>query len=140
MKRFSISIAALGMSLLCCGGALAQRGGSSGGTVSLPAPSGAGTIPAIDSNRGGFPPYGSRDVGSMGMPDSLARRSLELQEKTRNSERQKKIESDTEKLVQTVNSLKEQVDNNPSLSPDDVGKKAEEIEKLARSVKDRMKG
>jgi len=108
---------------------------------SLPAPSGSGTIPSPNSNRMGFPAGGGDPMtGPMGIPDPLARRTAELQEKTRNSERQKRLESDTEKLVGLVTALKSQVDGEKTLSPDELSRRAEEIEKLARSVKDRMRG
>jgi nitric oxide reductase activation protein len=62
-------------------------------------------------------------------------------EKMRNNERQKRLVADTEKLLALATDLKAQVDksNKDTLSVD-VIKKAEEIEKLARSVKERMKG
>jgi uncharacterized protein YpuA (DUF1002 family) len=75
----------------------------------------------------------------MGMPD-LGARVAEQQARTRNSERQKKLESDTDKLVGLVTDLKGQVQSEKTLSPAELSKRAEEIEKLARSVKDRMKG
>jgi hypothetical protein len=137
MNRFRISVAASSVIVLSGGLLCAQRGS---GTVNTPPPSSAGSMPSMDTNRGGFSPYGPRDPNSMGMPDPLGRRTLEIQEKTRNSERQKKIETDTQRLVQLVNDLKDQVDKDQSLSPTDLGKRAEEIEKLARSVKDKMKG
>ena len=112
---------------------LGQRG--------LPSPGVAGTIPSANSNRMGFPAGGGDPMtGPMGIPDPLARRTAELQEKTRNSERQKRLESDTEKLVGLVTALKSQVDGEKTLSPDELSRRAEEIEKLARSVKDRMRG
>lgn len=112
-----------------------QRNGS------LPASSGAATIPSANSSRTGFPPVGSDPMsGPMGIPDPLARRTVELQEKTRNSERQKRLESDTQKLVGLVTALKSQIDKEEGLSPAELSKRAEEIEKLARSVKDRMRG
>lgn len=76
----------------------------------------------------------------MGVPDVLSRRMAEQQARARNNDRQKRIESDTNKLVGLVNEFKQEVQSEKKLSPDDVGKRAEEIEKLARSVKDRMKG
>jgi hypothetical protein len=61
--------------------------------------------------------------------------------KTRNNERQKKLVADTERLLALAADLKQQVDKtNRDAPPVDVVKKAEEIEKLAKSVKDRMKG
>ena len=64
----------------------------------------------------------------------------EQQAKSRNSERQRRLEADTEKLVGLVNDFKEQMARDKGLSPAEMSKKAEEIEKLAKSVKDRMKG
>jgi len=74
-----------------------------------------------------------------GFPDSLASRAA-LQERTRNSERQKRLELDTVKLMGLVTDLKSQVNGDKTLSPEELGRRAEEIEKLARSVKDKMKG
>jgi hypothetical protein len=73
-------------------------------------------------------------------PDVLSVRMAEQQAKSRNSERQRRLEADTEKLVGLVNAFKEQMANEKGLSPAEMSKKAEEIEKLAKSVKDRMKG
>jgi len=63
------------------------------------------------------------------------------QAKMRNLERQKQIVSDTQKLLALANQLKEDVDksNKDTLSLD-VIRKADEIEKLAHSVKEKMKG
>jgi hypothetical protein len=62
-------------------------------------------------------------------------------EKSRNTDRQKKLIEDTEKLLALANELKSDVDKTTkdTLSLD-VIRKADEIEKLAHSVKDRMKG
>jgi hypothetical protein len=75
-----------------------------------------------------------------GTPDILNSRVAEQQARSRNSERQKRLELDTDKLVGLVNDLRQQVEDEKKLSPADLSKRAEEIEKLARSVKDRMKG
>lgn len=74
--------------------------------------------------------------------ESVNSRMQEQQMKSRNSDRQKRLEADTDKLVVLVKQLKDQVEtqDKTTLQPNDVGKKAEEIEKLAKSVKDRMKG
>jgi hypothetical protein len=62
-------------------------------------------------------------------------------EEIRNGERQKKLIADTEKLVALVNELKSDVDkSNKNMLSLDVIRKADEIEKLARSVKEKMKG
>ncbi|HKD85802.1 MAG TPA: hypothetical protein VKB58_13710 [Terriglobales bacterium] len=58
-----------------------------------------------------------------------------------NLQRQEEIKKDTDKLLQLATELKQSVDkssqNTLSL---DVIKKAEQIEKLAKTVKDKMKG
>jgi uncharacterized protein YpuA (DUF1002 family) len=74
------------------------------------------------------------------MGDVFGRRLSEEQLRTRNAERQKKIESDTDKLVGLATTLKEKAQEQNEISPADLSKKAEEIEKLARSVKEHMKG
>jgi hypothetical protein len=66
---------------------------------------------------------------------------LELQEEARSTERQKRLVADTDKLLALATDLKEQVDKtNKNILSIDVIKKADEIEKLAHSVKERMKG
>jgi hypothetical protein len=61
--------------------------------------------------------------------------------KKANQDRQAALKNDTEKLVRLTAELKEYVDkSNENMLSLDVIKKAEEIEKLARSVKDKMKG
>jgi len=92
------------------------------------------------------PPMSGANVPSIGRPDPLANDPLggrmeEQQARSRNSDRQKRLVSDTDKLVVLVKELKNQVETSDKpLQPGDVGKRAEEIEKLAKSVKDRMKG
>ena len=62
-------------------------------------------------------------------------------EKALNKQRQSSLQKDTDRLLQLATELKEYVDktNEHTLSLD-VIKKAEEIEKLAKSVKGKMKG
>ena len=63
------------------------------------------------------------------------------QQKMRTAERQKQLAADTDRLVSLTTSLKEQVnESNKNILSLDMIKKAEEIEKLAHSVKERMKG
>jgi hypothetical protein len=114
---------------------LAQR--QSGGSTT-PAPQPPSSTRTNDPPMVGMTPMGGMDPSNT--PDVLNSRMAEQQAKSRNSERQKRLESDTDKLVGLVNSFKEQVSSDKSLSPADMSKKAEEIEKLAKSVKDRMKG
>jgi nitric oxide reductase activation protein len=61
--------------------------------------------------------------------------------KLRNTERQKQLVSDTQKLLALAQELKADVDKSTkdTLSVD-VVRKADEIEKLAHSVKEKMKG
>ena len=61
--------------------------------------------------------------------------------KKANLERQVQLKNDTDKLLKLSQELKEYVDkSNENMLSVSVLKKAEEIEKLARSVKDKMKG
>lgn len=110
---------------------LAAIGGSSlvaGQTGSWTAPSGAQDRP-FDPTHRQEPP----DPGKVRMQEEQAKRV--------NDERQKRLVADTAKLYELAGELKEQVgksDKN-TLSVD-VVKKAEEIERLARSVRDKMRG
>lgn len=76
-----------------------------------------------------------------GTADPLNSRLEQDQAKMRNLDRQKKLVDDTTKLVSLANELKSDVEksNKDTLSLD-VIRKADEIEKLARSVKEKMKG
>lgn len=61
--------------------------------------------------------------------------------KKANQQRHADIKRDTDKLLQLATELKQSVDkSNENLLSMDVIKKAEEIEKLAHSVKEKMKG
>jgi len=75
-------------------------------------------------------------------PDGPLGTQLERdQAKMRNLDRQKQLVADTERLLNLANELKADVDksNKDTLSLD-VIKKADEIEKLAHTVKEKMKG
>ena len=75
-------------------------------------------------------------------PDGPLNPQLEHdQAKMRNLDRQKQLVADTERLLNLANELKTEVDksNKDTLSLD-VIKKADEIEKLAHTVKEKMKG
>jgi hypothetical protein len=102
-----------------------QGSGQSSGTPSISIPQQA-TLPSVGPNE--IP----------GMTDSdIANR----QERLRNTDRQKQLVLDTERLLALANELKVDVDkstkNTLSL---DVIRKADEIEKLAHAVKEKMKG
>jgi hypothetical protein len=75
-------------------------------------------------------------------PEDEARKKMEKEmAKKANEERQAALKRDTEKLVKLSTELKEYVDkSNENLLSVAVIKKAEEIEKLAHSVKEKMKG
>ena len=97
--------------------------------------SGPMMIPGVSQDRP-FDPSHKQET-----PDAGRIRMQEEQAKRVNDERQKKLVSDTAKLYELAGELKEQVgksDKN-TLSVD-VVKKAEEIERLARSVKEKMRG
>jgi len=66
--------------------------------------------------------------------------SQEQPVRTESSDRQKKLSEDTDKLLALAIELKERVDKtNKDVLSVDVIKKADEIEKLARSLKERLK-
>jgi predicted nucleic acid-binding Zn-ribbon protein len=75
-------------------------------------------------------------------PEDEARSKMERDmAKKANQERQAALKKDTDKLLKLASELKEYVDkSNENMLSMDVVKKAEEIEKLAHSVKDKMKG
>jgi hypothetical protein len=107
----------------------ASNSGSSSGSI-IPDPSQVQSLP---------PPIAPSSDKDGGIMDHA--KMEEQQAKSRNIERQRKIVADTEKLLSLATELKGDVDksdkNTLSL---DVIKKADEIEKLAHSVKEKMKG
>jgi hypothetical protein len=81
-------------------------------------------------------------LGNDSGEDADRTQRLELdQAKARNNERQKRLVADTERLVKLAGELQADVDKSTkdTLSVD-VIRKADEIEKLAHNVKERMKG
>jgi spore coat polysaccharide biosynthesis protein SpsF (cytidylyltransferase family) len=71
----------------------------------------------------------------------MAAKMGDQQARSRNADRQKRLEVDTQKLLALATELKEQVDKtDKNVLSLDVIKKADEIERLAKSVKERMKG
>ena len=124
--RFHFLAASLLLLLLC--GALAAGGQILQQTPQLPTPPGQG---------GARVPLGqSQDEN----PDQGLRRAQDEAAKLRNLDRQKRLVADTNKLLELAQELKVDVDksNKDTLSLS-VVKKADEIEKLAKSVKERMK-
>jgi hypothetical protein len=88
----------------------------------------------------GMPPKPGTETPDDPMGPMEAHRA-EQQAKLQNNDRQKRLVADTDKLLALATDLKAQVDKSTkdTLSVD-VIKKADEIEKLAHSVKERMKG
>lgn len=91
-------------------------------------------MPSIPSNSPSLTPIAPPDM-------SANPTMVQEQAKMRNLDRQKQLVLDTQKLLALANQLKSDVDksNKDTLSLD-VIRKADEIEKLARSVKEKMKG
>ena len=88
--------------------------------------------------RPGFPGNGRNTTEP---PSPLDGPRAEQQEKARSTDRQKRLVADTDKLLALATDLKQQVDKtNQNIMSVDVIKKAEEIEKLAHSVREKMKG
>ena len=80
----------------------------------------------------------ANQMPGMSQPDSMRRAE---QRRLLISDRQKRLVEDTDKLLKLTTALKEQVDeSNKDILSVDMVKKAEEIEKLAHSVKERIKG
>ena len=97
---------------------------------------------------GGAPSQGTQnpviiptDPANEGNADEAQRRAALEMEKKANLERQASLKKDTEKLLKLAEELKSSVDkSNASVLSLDVVRKAEQIEKLAHSVKDKMRG
>lgn len=74
-------------------------------------------------------------------PDEAERKMEREQEKKLNQERQAELKRDTDKLLQLATQLKAAVDkSNENTLSLEVIKKAGEIEKLAKSVREKMRG
>jgi heme/copper-type cytochrome/quinol oxidase subunit 1 len=87
----------------------------------------------------GQDPFG-QDASKSKLDSPLAN-TVNKQAEMRNDERQKRLVSDTEKLLTLATELHQDVGKTDKhILSVDVVKRAEEIEKLAHSVKERMKG
>jgi len=74
-------------------------------------------------------------------PDEARARIARDMAKKANMERQAALKLDTDRLLRLAGELKDYVDkSNENMLSLNVMKKAEEIEKLARSVREKMKG
>jgi len=86
-------------------------------------------------------PFGQNQPGKSKADDSPFGNGAEKQAIMRNDERQKRLVTDSDKLLQLATELHQEVaKTDQHILSVDVVKRAEEIEKLARSVKERMKG
>jgi hypothetical protein len=86
------------------------------------------------------PPNRAESAASEDADDTQQRLAREMLKKA-NAERHALLMADTDKLLKLAVELKDSVDkSNENVLSLDVIKKAEEIEKLAHSVKDKMKG
>jgi hypothetical protein len=114
---------ALSICMLFAISALAQNRTPSG-----PPPSLNQSPPRVDSRESGGP-----DQPQQQLAHEMAKKA--------NLQRQAALKADTDRLLKLAVELKDSVDkSNENLLSVDVLKKAEEIEKLAHSVKDKMKG
>ncbi len=109
-----------------------MSGRLSGGQMSPP------QQPQMPGQSPGVPPLGGRHAAEPEPPPPGVEERAAV---ARNNERQKKLVADTDKLLALATELKAQVGKtNKDVLSVDVIKKADEIEKLAHSVKERMKG
>jgi nitric oxide reductase activation protein len=99
-------------------------------------------FPAAAKSQAERPPIPRTDVTAAPPEDNEARdRMAHDMAKKANEERAAALKADTDKLLKLATELKASVDkSNENILSVDVIKKADEIEKLARSVKDKMKG
>jgi hypothetical protein len=97
-------------------------------------------IPAKAQTQAPRVPRGEITAAPASDAENQERQARDLAKKA-NLARQALLKADTDKLLKLAVELKDSVDkSNESILSVDVLKKAEEIEKLARSVKDKMKG
>jgi hypothetical protein len=114
----------------------AQSGGGSYGGGSS-----SGSTSGARSGSVGMGPVSPSTMDEMGAGDLPINPQMEHdQAKLRNLERQKQLVADTQKLVALANQLQMDVGkSNKDMLSMDVVRKAEEIEKLAHTVRDKMK-
>ena len=86
-------------------------------------------------------PGQSPTAGDNNDEDTMAHRAMMQQAERRNEQRQQDIVNDTAKLLTLAQQLKTEVEksNKDPMSASEM-KKAEEIEKLAKAVKEKMRG
>jgi hypothetical protein len=93
--------------------------------------------PTVSTVQQPSPPTAVPPDNEMGIPPEMQK----AMQKKANEQRQAELKRDAEKLLKLSTELKEYVDkSNENVLSLDVIKKAEEIERLARSVKTKMRG
>lgn len=114
--------------------------------IALPAPCYPGAFQEQDNpdplqnDRMTRPLSPSNNPKNLPDEDPTVRMQKELEKKA-NQERQLHLKTDTDKLFKLATELKDQVDkSNQNILSLEVIKKADEIEKLAHSVKEKMRG
>ena len=114
----------------------------------VPPVTGTGTVGASqmpDASSGGSHSSGGPGMG-LGLPDdgsdSSVRRNLDaLRANMANTERQRVLMHEADQLLQMVAQLQVKIAANATeLSPAEMARQVDMIEKLARNVKERMKG
>jgi hypothetical protein len=101
-------------------------------TPTLPSQTVPPVLPGSPGNRTG--------AGNTDEDNPMARQMAEQQVLKRNTQRQKLIVDDTARLLQLAQQLKEQVDKGKGADfSNSFTKKAEEIERLAKTVKEKMR-
>ncbi len=74
-------------------------------------------------------------------PDKTDNPLLAAQQRSRNTERQRRIEADTARLLELATELKEQLaKGDPTVTAAERAKELDEIARLAKSVRERMRG
>lgn len=108
-------------------------------TVALFGFSGQAAVPQQQSGAGSQLPSAKDPTAPFGpdIPPSLQQK----QEKARNDDRQRRLVADTDKLLALATQLHDDVaKTDKNVMSLDVIKRADEIEKLAHAIKDRMRG
>ncbi len=102
-----------------------------------PQPIEAGTAVAQADQRSALDPQYGRERNN----DPMVEKAEKDRVKAMSKERHKALKRDTDRLLELATELKQYVDKtDENMLSLDVLKKSEEIEKLARSVKSKMKG
>lgn len=98
----------------------------------------AAAVVCFSQNPNGLPPFSTQTAPAKD-PDQ-EKREHEMAKKL-NQERQAQLKRDTDTLLKLATELKQYVDkSNENMLSVEVIQKSEQIEKLARSIKDKMKG